>query len=139
MSMSLFWVVLAVVMLVLELMTTALVSIWFVPSALLTAVLSLVWKIIPGQIVVFLVLSGVSLWLFRKLYRNRRKDRADEVDADNRLVGRVGTVTEPVSALGGTVLVGDVYWRAESDEPLAVGETVTVREVRGTTLAVERA
>ena len=109
MSMSLFWVVLAVVMLVLELMTTALVSIWFVPSALLTAVLSLVWKSIPGQIVVFLVLSGVSLWLFRKLYRNRRKDRADEVDADNRLVGRVGTVTEPVSALGGTVLVGDVY------------------------------
>ena len=139
MTMSLFWVVLAVVMLVLELLTTALVSIWFVPSALLTAALSLVWKSIPGQIVVFLLLSGLFLWLFRKLYRDRRKDRADEVDADNRLIGRVGTVTESVSPLGGTVLVGDVYWRAESEELIPAGETGPACAVRGTPLPGRRA
>ena len=139
MSMSLFWFALALALLVLELMTSALVSIWFVPSAVIAGVVSLFWDSIPGQIAVFAVLSGVSLWLTLRYYK-KRKEKAppDEVDADERLIGKVGTVTEPVSVRGGKVLVGDVYWRAESAEELPADTVVTVREVHGTTLFVEK-
>ena len=138
MSMSIFWFALALALLVLELMTTALVSIWFVPSALITAVVSLFWDNVFGQIAIFVALSGVSLWLTLRYYKKRKaKQPPDGVDADARLIGRVATVTEPVSPLGGKVLLGDVYWRAESDQPLPVGTTVTVTEVRSTTLFVQ--
>lgn len=136
MSMSVFWFVLALALLVLELVTTALVSIWFVPSALVTGVVSLFWDNIPAQILIFAALSGVSLWLSLRFYKKRRGRQSDEVSADERLIGRTGAVTETTSPLGGKVLVGDVYWRAESEEEIPVGIPVTVAEVRGTTLFV---
>ena len=139
MSMPIFWFVLALALLILELATTSLVSIWFVPSAVLTGVVSFFWDWVPGQILVFAGLSGVSLWLTLRYYKKRKERKPpDEIDADERLIGRVATVSEPVSVLGGKVLVGDVYWRAESGEELPVGTVVTVREVRGTTLIVEK-
>lgn len=139
MSMPLFWLILAVVFLIVELMTTALVSVWFIPGALVTALVALVWDNIPAQIVLFVLLSAVSLVLFRKLYFRKFKKTEDTVDADNRLIGRTAIAAEPISPENGKVLVGDVYWRAVSDkDDIESGAFVEIKSVEGTTLVVSK-
>ncbi len=140
MPMPLIWLILAVVFLVVELSTAALVSVWLIPSALITALVALVWDSIAAQIIIFVVLSVVSLVIFNKFYRAKLKKKDASLDADSRLIGRGATATEQISADGGKVLVGDVYWRAVSEEDAVIesGEKVTVKSVNGTTLVVSK-
>ena len=140
MSMPLFWLILALFFLIIELLTTTLVSVWFIPASLVTALVALVWDNIPAQIVIFLVLSVVSLVLFNKFYRGKLKKKSDSVDADQRLIGRSATATEPISSEGGKVLVGDIYWRAVNEDDLVIesGAFVEIKSVNGTTLVVSK-
>ncbi len=130
------WLALAVVFVIVELLTTALVSIWFVPGAIVTAFLSMLVKNITVQIVVFLLISGVVIFLSKKVFR---RTRADQLTNPNELlVGKTAIVKEGTTLAEAKVLVGDVYWRAVSDAPLSVGELVTVIAVNGNTLTVEK-
>ena len=140
MSMPLFWLILALFFLIIELLTTTLVSVWFIPASLVTALVALVWDNIPAQIVIFLVLSVVSLVLFNKFYRGKLKKKSDSVNADQRLIGRSATAAEPISSEGGKVLVGDIYWRAvnKDDSVIESGAFVEIKSVNGTTLVVSK-
>ncbi len=140
MSMALFWLILAVFFLIIELMTVTLVSVWFIPGALVTALIALVWDNIPAQIVLFVVMSVVSLVLFNKFYRGKLKKKQDTVDADHRLIGRSASAAEPITSEGGKVLVGDIYWRAvnEDDSTIESGAVVEIKSVEGTTLVVSK-
>ena len=53
------------------------------------------------------------------------------------LVGATGTAQQPI-APHGQILVHGELWQAESSAPIASGESVLVREVRGLTLLVDR-
>ena len=61
------WLAVAGIMLVIEMNTTALVSIWFVMGAVASAVVSFFLKNIPVQIIIFLGISFFCLFLFRLL------------------------------------------------------------------------
>lgn len=131
----LIWLLAGVVFLLLELATTALVSIWFVPSAVIVSVCSLFVHNAYLQILLFLVLSGVFLLLSRRIYRLHR---ARLEDTNSRLVGKTAVAVQNITETGGKVLVGDVYWRAVSEEPIAEQEEVCIQQVNGTTLVVAK-
>lgn len=134
------WTVIGVLALVIELATATLVSIWFVPSAILTCLFSLAVDNIPAQIVVFVVLSAISMVVSRKIYRKYIKKDKDEISADNKLIGKIAKTTEETDAHNGKVIVGDIYWKAISENGEIIGkdETVIIKGVNGTTLVINK-
>ena len=134
------WLAVGVLFLIVELLTTALVSIWFVPSAILTCLFSLAVDSIPAQIVVFVVLSAISMVISRKIYKKYIKKDKDEVSADSKLIGKTAKTTEDTDGNSGKVLVGDIYWKAvsETGEKIGKQETVIIKGVNGTTLVINK-
>ncbi|MCH5191292.1 MAG: NfeD family protein [Oscillospiraceae bacterium] len=134
------WLAVGIFFLIIELVTTALVSIWFVPAAVITCLVSLVMDSILWQILIFIALSAVFMVVFRRIYRKYIKKDRDEVRAEEKLIGKSAVTVEKTDSHGGKVLVGDVYWRAVSadGEPIEKDTTVIIRDVNGTTLITEK-
>ena len=134
------WLAVGVVFLIVELLTTALVSIWFVPSAIITCLLSFVVDNLLIQIAIFVALSAVFMVICRKIYNKHIKKPVDEVDQNEKLLGKTATVTEDTNGITGRILVGDVYWKAvsENGDIIPKGETVTIKSVNGTTLVINK-
>ena len=114
------WLAVGVLFLIVELLTTALVSIWFVPSAIITCLLSFVVDNLLIQIAIFVVLSAVFMVVCRKIYNKHIKKPVDDVDQNEKLLGKTATVTEDTNGITGRILVGDVYWKATTEN----GETI---------------
>ncbi len=134
------WLAIGIFFLVVELCTTALISIWFVPAAGITALLSFVIPKLSWQILIFAVLSAVFMLLFRKLYKSKLKKAEDDVKPETSLTGKTAVTTEFTDVHGGRVKCGDVYWRAVSEDgnPINSGETVVITGVTDTTLVVKK-
>lgn len=134
------WLAVGVLFLIIELLTTALVSIWFVPSAIITCLLSFVVDNLLIQIAIFVVLSAVFMVVCRKIYNKHIKKPVDDVDQNEKLLGKTATVTEDTNGITGRILVGDVYWRAvsENGDIIQKGETVKIKGVNGTTLVINK-
>lgn len=134
------WLGIAVFFLVVELLTTTLVSIWFVPAAIVVCFLTFVTDNVLLQISVFVVLSAIFMVIARKIYKKHIKKPIDEVDQNEKLLGKTATVTEDTNEISGRILVGDVYWKATSEngETIPKGETVIIKSVNGTTLVINK-
>lgn len=134
------WIGVGVIFLIVEMLTTALVSIWFVPAAIITCLISLFIDSIIWQIAIFVILSALFMVICRKIYNKHIKKPVDEVDQNEKLLGKTATVAEDTNAVTGRILVGDIYWRAvsENGETLPKGETVIIKGVNGTTLVINK-
>lgn len=134
------WIAIGVFFLIVELCTAALVSIWFVPAAGITALFSFIVPKLSWQILIFAVLSAVFMLLFRRLYKNKLKKGEDDVKPETALIGKTAVTTEKTGAHGGRVKCGDVYWRAESADggEINIDETVVITGVNDTTLVVKK-
>ena len=130
------WLIAAGVFLVAELMTIALISIWFVPAALITAVFSLFVRSFAIQFIVFLALSVVFFALFGRVYKNKIKPKDATADTINNIVGKNGICTEDTDSVSGQVKIGDVYWKAVSDDKIQKGDIIKVISVQGTVIKV---
>lgn len=134
------WIAIGVFFLVVELCTTALISIWFVPAAGITSLLSFVVTKLSWQIAIFAVLSAVFMLLFKKLYKKKIQKSEDDVKPETSLIGKSAVTTENTGVHGGRVKCGDVYWRAVSEDgsEIAKDETVIITGVNDTTLVVKK-
>lgn len=134
------WLAVGIAFLIIELLTTALVSIWFVPAAIITCLLSFLLNSFLWQTAIFIVLSAVFMVICRKIYNKHIKKPVDEVDQNEKLLDKTATVTEDTNAITGRILVGDVYWKAttENGETIPKGETVIIKGVNGTTLIIKK-
>ena len=135
-----FWIAVGIVFLLIEMLTTALVSIWFVPAAIITCILSLFIDNLPLQVAIFVVLSAIFMVICRKLYNKHFKKKVDDVDQNENLIGKNVKVTEDTNGISGRILSGDIYWKAvsENGETIAKGETAVVERVNGTTLVIKK-
>lgn len=134
------WLGVAVFFLVVELLTTTLVSIWFVPAAVIVCLLTFIIDSTLWQIAIFVVLSAVFMVVARKIYKKHIKKPVDDVDQNEKLLGKTATVVEDANAISGRILVGDVYWRAvsENGDTIPKGEIVIIKSVNGTTLVINK-
>jgi hypothetical protein len=136
------WLILAVVLAGIEMVTPGFFAIWLGGAALITGLIVLVissmsWE---GQLILFAVLAVVSVLAWYKV--GRRVLTATEDATLNRrgdsLVGRTGDLIEPIVNGRGRVKIDDSTWRAEgNDAPL--GTRMRVTGVQGAILQVERA
>jgi len=134
------WLAVGIFFLIVELLTTTLVSIWFVPAAIIVCLLTFVIDSVVWQIAIFVVLSAIFMLVARKIYKKHIKKPVDDVDQNEKLLGKAALVTEDTNAISGRILVGDVYWRAvsENGDTIPKGETVVIKGVNGTTLVINK-
>ena len=128
----LLWMIAAGGFLVIEALTVGLVSIWFVPGAIIAAILSVWVKNFYIQLAVFLVISGITMFLSKKFFKKTKSEKLAE--SNDLLIGKTALAKTDISATDGKVIVGDVYWRAVSENQINKGEYVTVTAVNGNTL-----
>lgn len=134
------WIAVGVFFLIVELCTTALVSIWFVPAAIITCLLSFVVKGAIWQVAIFVLLSAIFMVVFRKIYKKYIKKPVDDVDQNEKLLGKIVTVIDETDTISGRVKLGDIYWKAitEDGEILSQNEKAVIKNVQGTTLVVTK-
>lgn len=132
------WLIVAAVMLLIEISTEALVSIWFVISGVLTAILAAFVGNFAIQAAFFFVCSAVLLFTLRGLYKKKIYKEDTDEELKYSMVGKTATAAENINKHSGKVLLGDVYWRAvcEGDNEIVNGTKVTVVAEDGTTLIV---
>ena len=124
------WLGLFVLMLVVEALGPALVSVWFAFGALVAMVISF----IPGvtwwiEVVVFVVVSIAAFLALRPLSKRfiKRNEIKSNVDS---LVGKKGIVIERISFLNpGACKINDVTWTAVALDEKATIEKDDVVEV----------
>ena len=134
------WLGIAVVLLIVEVMTVGLTTIWFAVGALISMTLAFCGAGEVAQVIVFVVTSVVLLVFTRPLvqkYVNNKHVRTN-VDA---IVGMTGRVVEAINGIEGTgaVLVDGKTWSARTEDEMKVipvDTIVTVREVSGVKLLV---
>lgn len=134
------WIGFAIVMAVCEASTTQLVSLWFVLGAVAAAISTIFTPSIFIQLVVFLVVSALSLAITRPLVKRLRKHRSTVSTNADRLIGQQGIVTKEIKdpfSVGQVKVLGET-WSAQSEiTPVKVGTKVEVLEIVGVRLIVE--
>ncbi len=141
-SPSVFWLIIFVLMVVVELLTMGLVTIWFAAGALVAMIMAIAGAGFPAQVVVFLIVSVVLIFSVRPWARKHFNYGRTKTNAQS-LIGESGVVMEDIENLKavGRVTVKGQEWAAVNgagDEKLPKGTTVVVREIRGVKLIVQR-
>ncbi len=140
-----FWLFLSVILLVVEAITVMLVTIWFVPPALLAMVAALFGAGLGLQLLIMLLGSILSLWICYSYRRRLNVGRYQRVETNaDRLIGQVGSVVKTIGPLEarGQVRVDGELWTAVAADPdwtFAVGDRVCVREIQGVKVLVDPA
>ena len=140
MSMTVFWLVFVAVMLLIEIPTMGLTTIWFCLGSAAAAIVSAVQGPLWLQIVIFTVVSIATMlfirpWAMKHFNQNRVKTNVDEP------IGKEVVVIEAIDNLAGKgqVMVNGVEWmaRREDDTPIAKDAVVVVQRVSGVKLFVK--
>ena len=136
------WITAAAVFLIVEAITAAMSSIWFVAGALAALTAAALGAAIWAQLLLFVGVSGVCFAvLYPRLKKLLRRDR-QPTNADM-VIGRTCVVTQRVDNLAGTgaVFVDGKTWtaRAAGGEPIELGATVLVESIEGVKLIVSPA
>lgn len=133
-----YWFIAFVILLVIELVTVNLVTIWFAIGAIAAMIVSSFSESLVLQLVVFLLVSFVSLLLTKPLLKKLKKFNIEPTNID-RVIGKVGEVIKKidVNQYGEVKIFGNV-WTATSDEVIDVGSRVRVLSIDGVKLIVER-
>lgn len=140
-SSVLFWLAVMVIMIVIEIITLGLTSIWFAGGALVAFILAMLNVPFIAQVIVFLIVSLVLIIFTRPVaVRYFNKDRV-KTNVES-MIGRQAIVVSEVDNLQsiGRVTVGGQEWSARTEKEgiiLPVGTVVIVKAVSGVKLIVE--
>ena len=140
-NMTVFWLVVLVVLVVIELLTMGLTTVWFAGGAFIATIASLFQAPLALQVILFLLVSALLLFFTRPLaVKYFNKDRV-RTNAES-LVGRQAIVISEIDNLQGIgqVNVGGMEWSARTRTDgvkLPVGTVATVLAINGVKLVVE--
>ena len=107
---TIYWLVLFVILLIIEILTMGLTTIWFAAGALAAFLAGWLGFGLAVQIVVFLVVSVVLLLLTRPIAVKYFNQERQKTNAES-LIGQQGLVVEEVDTIKGQ------EWSAKTDEP----------------------
>ena len=137
---SAFWLLALILFSVIEGVTVGLTSIWFAAGALGALIAAMLGAHIFLQILIFLVLSALTLALVRPIAVRLLKPRHDPTNAD-RVIGQTAVVTEDIDNVEGKglVVISGQVWSARSEHGVAIpaGTQVRVLRIEGVKVYVE--
>lgn len=136
---SIVWLGIFLILLVLEIISLGLTTIWFAGGALAAFVAALLGGNIIIQAVLFLVISLVLLFVTRPIAVKYFNKNLARTNVEN-VIGKTAKVSgriDNVNSLGEAVLEGETWMaRSENNEIIAEGTLVTVVAVEGVKLIV---
>ena len=135
-----FWIIVLVVMIILEAISLNLTAIWFAVGALAALFARLAGANFLTQMIVFVVLSALSMAFLRPFAKKVLKtDRQESTNAD-RIIGQSAIVIVPIDNLKGCgqIKIGGQIWSAvsETGEPLEEGTFVRIVSITGVKASV---
>ena len=140
-EMMIFWLVLLIICIVIEVLTLGLTTIWFAGGALVAVLASLLQAPIFVQVILFFLVSLLLLFFTRPLaVKYFNKDRV-KTNVES-MVGRQAIVTSEIDNLqsAGQVTVSGQEWSARSADDrvrIPVGIIVNVVAISGVKLIVK--
>lgn len=138
---SIAWLVLFIILLVLELMTLGLTTVWFAGGAFVAFIASLFHANLTVQLVLFVIVSTLLLLLVRPFASKCINNRTQKTNVEG-LIGKSARVTSAIdNAMGtGSAILNGQEWMARSlsDEKIPEGVIVTVEEIKGVKLIVKK-
>ncbi len=136
------WTVAAVVFLIVEAVTAAMNSIWFVVGSLAALAGAALGAPIWAQVLLFIAVSGVCFAILYPRLKNLLKRDRQPTNADM-VLGRECVVTQRIDNLSGTgaVSAGGKTWTARSahGETFELGDVVVAEDIQGVKLIVSPA
>ena len=131
---AMIWVVLLVMFCVMEASTVTMVSLWFAAGSLVAMVAALLNAPFWLQILLFVLVSGLSLAALRPLVRKFVTPKITKTNVDA-VIGATGRVTVAVDniAAAGQVKLGAMVWtaRSTSGDPIPEGTLVKADRIEG--------
>ncbi len=139
-SMSIIWLLIFAILMIVELVTMGLTTIWFAAGALLACIVAALRLPTFVQIAVFFITSGVLLYFTRPIAVKFFNKSRVKTNVES-LVGKEAIVITDINNLQetGQVKIQGMEWsaRSSSGEEIKAGAVVTVNAVEGVKLIVE--
>lgn len=131
------WLCIIVFLIIIEISTVQLTTVWFVFSGLVSMILSIFIDSIEIQFALF-VLGGVLLLITTRPYLMKKlKVKTAKTNLD-RVIGMQGIVTETITQLApGEVKVDGKRWTAIADKKIEQDKIVEVLKIEGVKLRVK--
>jgi membrane protein implicated in regulation of membrane protease activity len=138
MNLWVLWLIIVVILIMIEVSTINLVSIWFVISGIVSLILSFFIDSFMLQFAIFVILGLILLITTKKFLDKWINPRSERTNLD-RVIGTIAVVTVPI----GKNKVGEVktlgkYWSAISNKKIDIGEEVIVDAIDGVKLIVRK-
>ena len=135
------WLVALVVLVIIEISTMGLTTIWFAAGALVAILAAALGAPLYVQIALFLIVSVLMLVFTRPFAVKYFNNDREKTNIDS-IIGKKGIVTGQVDNLQGIgqVTLNGLEWTARSvqeDTVIPEGSVVTVQDVQGVKLIVE--
>lgn len=139
---TIFWLIMFVVLLVIEILTMGLTTVWFAGGALVAFVLAYIGFGLPVQIIVFLLISIGLLVLTRPIAMKFFNQERQKTNAES-LIGQKAVVIEKIDTLHGTgrAEVNGMEWSAKTDDAdmiIEAEEVVIIEGIQGVKLIVKK-
>ena len=136
--MAIGWFVAFIILLVIEMMTVNLVSIWFAIGAVAAIISTIFTDSFIIQLIVFVIVSIIALLITKPLVKKFKGFNVEPTNSD-RVIGKTGEVTKKIekNKYGEVKIFGNT-WTATSDTPIDEGERVKVLSIDGVKLIVKK-
>lgn len=130
-----YWLIAVGVLLLCEILTLGLTTIWFAGGALIAFIAGAMGAPLWVQIVIFLAVSLVLLIFTRPIAEKHLNNSRTKTNVDG-LVGKHGKVIEEIDNFNqsGKIMLNGMEWMARSIEPdvkIPVDAKVEVKEIKG--------
>lgn len=136
-----FWLITFIVLIVCELVSSALVSVWFCGGALVAIVANLLSAPFLVQLIIFIVVSAVLLIITRPLAKKILKKDTLKTNVSS-LIGKKAVVTKEIDNTEciGEINVNGQIWSARSfdDEIIKESSNVVIEDIQGVKAIVKQ-
>lgn len=131
------WLIFFITLVIVELITVNLVTIWFAFGALVTSLVSLYTTDTVILLAVFTLVSLLLLLITKPVVKKLKVKKVVATNLDQ-VIGKTGVVTEPIAKdkIGEVKVLGK-RWSAYSDREISKDKKVKILSISGVKLKVE--
>ena len=135
--MSFIWVMIIILLVIAEIISVNLTTIWYVISALISLILSFFIDSFMIEFAVFAIIGTILLFTTKPFVKKYLKQSGVKTNFD-RIIGMRGVVTEEIlKNKNGEVKVDGKLWTAYSDKKIKVDSIVEILEINGVKIKVK--
>jgi len=134
------FVVVGLASIIFEMVAPSMFFLNFALAGFLTAVCALYITDWVNLVLIFVVLSILSIIFLRPILLKHRKSQELETGMEGKYIGKIVKVKEPVSRFSGSITIYDERWeaRCDSDDTIPEGCEVRITGYDSLVLKVER-